>query len=181
MAKADTVVPFNNWRVSGTLRLARLHQTIAFPSGGTFNGAADLTTGTLGGNVFIPPFTSTIRVFGIPTQVSQRIQQATAVAGTVTVGTGGNVTISASTSDIINLTSVGLGPITIPTTCHTSAPVVFTLHYSGPLTLSTGFTFTGTTTIPSLTGCGLLGPVLSLLLSGPGNPYTLSIAPPPSL
>ena len=31
--------------------------------------------------------------------------------------------------------------------------------------------------LPALTGCGLLGPVLSLLLSGPGNPYSLSIAP----
>lgn len=175
---SDFVVPFTNWQVSGTLRLAKLGQTVAFPAGSTFNGSADLSTGSISGNVFVPPFTSTIRILGIPTQVSQRIVQATPVSGSVSLGSGGTVTIKSSTSDTIYLTSVGLGPFTIPTTCRTSSPVLFSLNYTGPLTLSTGFHFTGTTTIPHLTGCGLLGPVLSLLLSGPGNAYSLSIAPP---
>ena len=38
--------------------------------------------------------------------------------------------------------------------------------------------FNGTTTIPRLTECGLLGPTLGTLLSGPGNAYHLELAPP---
>ena len=38
--------------------------------------------------------------------------------------------------------------------------------------------FDGTTTIPHLTGCGLLGPTLGTLLSGPGNAYHVTLAPP---
>ena len=54
------------------------------------------------------------------------------------------------------------------------------LHYSGPLDLAAGFTFTGTTTIPRLTGCGLTTPLLTALLSGPGNAFTVRLSPPPA-
>jgi hypothetical protein len=33
-------------------------------------------------------------------------------------------------------------------------------------------------TLPDGTGCGLLGPTLGTLLSGPGNAYHLELAPP---
>jgi hypothetical protein len=177
---ADFVVPFTNWQVGGTLTLAKLRQNVQFPAGSTFNGTADLTTGQLSGNVFVPPFTSTIRVLGIPTQVREQVVQANPVTGTVALGSGGTVSINSTTADNIYLRSVGVGLIQIPTTCHTSSPVRFTLNYNGPLTLTTGFSFSGVTTIPSLTGCGLLGPTLSALLSGPGNAYTLTIKPPAS-
>lgn len=177
---ADFVLPFTNWQVGGTLTLAKLHQNVQFPAGSTFNGSADLTTGQLSGNVLVPPFTSTIRVLGIPTRVSEQIKQATPVTGTVALGSGGSVSIKSTTSDNIYLRSVGVGLIQIPTTCHTSSPVQLTLDYSGPLNLTQGFTFTGATTIPPLTGCGLIGPTLSLLLSGPGNQYALTLKPPAS-
>ena len=48
----------------------------------------------------------------------------------------------------------------------------------GPLDLVNGFTFTGTTTIPSLTGCGLATPLLNALMAGPNNPFSVGIAPP---
>src|ERR1700733_14565690 len=83
---ADFVVPFTNWQVGGTLTLAKLRQNVQFPAGSTFNGTADLTTGQLSGNVFIPPFTSTIRVLGIPTQVREQVVQANPVTGTVALG-----------------------------------------------------------------------------------------------
>jgi len=175
---ADFVVPFNNWRVGGTLTLAKLQQNVSFPAGSTFNGSADLTTGQLTGTVSIPTFTSTIRVLGIPIQVTQQIVPTGPATGTITIGSGGTATIAGSSSDTIYLRSLGIGLLSIPTTCHTAAPVVFGLNYTGPLSLSTGFTFSGTTTIPRLTGCGLISPVLSTLLSGPGNAYTLTLSPP---
>lgn len=177
---ADLVVPFTNWQVGGSLTLAKLRQQVQFPAGSTFNGSADLTTGQLSGNVSVPPFTSTIRVLGIPTQVSEQIKQATPVTGTVALGSGGSVSVKSTTSDNIYLRSVGVGLIQIPTTCHTSSPVQLTLDYSGPLNLTQGFAFAGATTIPPLSGCGLVGPTLSLLLSGPGNQYALTLKPPAS-
>jgi hypothetical protein len=65
-ASAQTI-PFENYEVGGTLSLAKLRQSIELPDGSTFNGSANLATGELTGNVFIPEFTSTIRVLGIPT------------------------------------------------------------------------------------------------------------------
>jgi hypothetical protein len=53
---------------------------------------------------------------------------------------------------------------------------VLTLNYDGPLAFP--LAFDGTTTIPHLTGCGLLGPTLGVLLSGPGNAYHVTLAPP---
>ena len=66
--------------------------------------------------------------------------------------------------------------LSVPTTCRTANPIQLTLNYDGPL--SYPLAFDGTTTIPSLTGCGLLGPTLGALLSGPGNAYHVTLAPP---
>ena len=52
------------------------------------------------------------------------------------------------------------------------------LHYSGPPDFVNGFVFAGTTTIPRLTGCGLTTPLLTALMSRPGNPFSVRIAPP---
>ena len=69
-----------------------------------------------------------------------------------------------------------LGLLSVPTTCRTSEPIQLTLNYDGPLAYP--LNFNGTTTIPSLTGCGLLGPTLGTLLSGPGNAYHVTLGPP---
>jgi hypothetical protein len=66
----------------------------------------------------------------------------------------------------------------VPTTCRTAEPIVLTMNYDGPLAFP--LAFDGTTTIPRLTGCGLLGPTLGALLSGPDNPYHLTLGPPPA-
>ena len=65
----------------------------------------------------------------------------------------------------------------MPTTCRTREPIVLSMDHEGPLTYPVAFD--GTTTIPRLRGCGLLGPTLSALMSGPDNPYHLTLAPPP--
>ena len=49
---------------------------------------------------------------------------------------------------------------------------------SHPLDLVNGFAFSGATTIPRLTGCGLTTPLLTLLMSGPGNAFAVRISPP---
>ncbi len=178
---ADFVVPFNNWAVSGSLTIAKLHQSATLPPGGTFNGSADLTTGTLTGDVSIPQFTTQLTVLGVPVDATLQFVEAKPASGTVAVSSG-TATINATASAFVKLTRLSSPFLPVlnlaGNSCQTSSPVVLPLNYSGPLSLTTGFTFNGTTTIPPLEHCGLATPLLNLLMAGPNNPFTVTIAPP---
>jgi hypothetical protein len=173
---ADFVLPFTNYKVGGSLTVKKLNQSITLPEGSTFNGSANLTTSQLSGNVFIPEFTSTIKVLGIPTQVTTKLDQAQPVQGTIKVDPNFTIHIRSTTSAILRIKKLRLGLLGVPTTCRTAEPIVLTLNYDGPLAYP--IAFDGATTIPHLTGCGLLGPTLGTLLSGPGNAYHITLAPP---
>ena len=73
----------------------------------------------------------------------------------------------------------------MPVSCQTSTPVSFPLVADVPaLSLATGAPFTGKVTLPSRK-CGgalggLLGPLLTGLMPGPNNAFSLTIAPPTS-
>jgi hypothetical protein len=172
----DIVLPFTDYQVGGNLTVKKLNQSITLPEGSTFNGTANLTTNELQGDVFIPEFTSTIKVLGIPTQVTTKLEQAQPVQGTVALN-GSNLSIRSTSSAILRIKKLRLGLLSVPTTCRTAEPVVLTLNYEGPLAFP--LAFDGVTTIPRLTGCGLLGPTLGTLLSGPGNAYHVTLSPPP--
>lgn len=172
--------------VSGSLTLKKLNQSVAFPSGSTFSATITPTTGTnatLSGNVSVPTFTSTLSLVGLPVaNATLQLVPTEPVSGTVTgLGTSTG-TISATTAANINLLSLNptLTPFINLVTpgCTTSSPVVFPLSYSGPLnSLTSPLTFTGTVTIPPLTHCGLLTPILTGLMSGPGNQVSLTLTP----
>jgi hypothetical protein len=84
----------------------------------------------------------------------------------------------------LGITSVTIFKIKLPTQCETATPVSFPL--SANLTLleivTVGAHFEGQTTIPNIKCGGLfggiLGSVLSALMSGPENTYSLNINPP---
>ncbi len=173
---ADVILPFSNYKVGGSLTVKKLNQSIALPAGSTFNGWANITQQTLIGNVFIPEFTSTIRVLGVPTNVTTKLEQVQPVQGSVTVDSNFNVHIRSTNTALLRIKKLRLGLLSVPTTCRTADPIKLTLNYDGPLVYP--LAFDGTTTIPQLTGCGLLGPTLGTLLSGPGNPYHITLAPP---
>ena len=173
---ADVVLPFSNYKVGGTLTVKKLNQSITLPAGSTFNGSANVTKGTLSGHVSIPTFTSTIRVLGIPTQVTTQLVEAQPVQGTVKLDPDLTTHIRSSTSATLYIRKLRLGLLSVPTTCRTVSPIQLTLNYDGPFSFP--INFNGTTTIPPLVGCGLLGPTLGALLSGPGNAYHLTLSPP---
>ena len=173
---ADVVLPFSNYTVGGTLTVKKLNQSITLPAGSTFNGSANVTQGTLSGHVSIPTFTSTIRVLGIPTQVTTQLVEAQPVQGTVKLDPDFTTHIRSTTSATLYIRNLRLGLLSVPTTCRTVSPVKLTLNYDGPFSFP--INFNGTTTIPPLVGCGLLGPTLGTLLSGPGNAYHLTLSPP---
>jgi hypothetical protein len=173
---ADVVLPFENYKVGGSLTVRKLNQSINLPSGATFNGSANVTQGTLSGHVSIPEFTSTIRVLGIPTRVTTKLEEAQPVQGTVKLDPDLTTHIRSTTSAILRIKALRIGLLSVPTTCRTAEPIVLTLNYDGPFAFP--IDFNGTTTIPRLTGCGLLGPTLGTLLSGPGNAYHVTLDKP---
>lgn len=179
---ADLIIPFNHWKVSGTLGVKKLNQNIPLPAGSDFTGQANLTTTQLSGHTTIPDFDATIKVLGIPTKVSLSITEATPTTGTVKFANETTLVTDATTSATMRIKKLGLGLLSIPpgANCRTSSPVVLPLHNESPfpLDVTKGLTFTGTYTIPNLTGCGLLTPTLNLLMAGPNNPFALNMKPP---
>ena len=175
---ASAAVSFTNWKLTGSLTLAKLRQTVQFPPGSTFNGTLD--NGNLTGDVSVPQFSTRLTVLGLPVDTTLHIVEAQPATGTLTVGSGGVITIDASAAPILNIVRLSspIVPLNLVTPgCRTSSPAVLPLHYVGPLSAN-GFTFQGTTTIPPLTHCGLATPLLNQLMAGGGNAFTVTIAPP---
>jgi hypothetical protein len=179
-AASAASLPFTNWTTSGSLTVAKLDQSVYLPPGSRFNGSLDLTTGQITGDVTIPQFTARFIVLGLPVDATLQFVESRPVSGHVTIGSP-NTTISATAAAIIKIRRLSspLLPLNlVGDSCQTSSPVVLPLNFNGPLNLTAGVTFRGTTTIPPLERCGLATPLLNLLMAGPGNPFSVSIAPP---
>jgi hypothetical protein len=127
----------------------------------------------------VPVFKARLTVFGIPADATLELVETSPVSGTVVLG--GTTTIDGTSSFLIRirkLASPYLPLNLVASRCQTAEPVTLQLHYSGPPDFANGFAFAGATTIPRLTGCGLTTPLLTALMSGPGNPFSVRIAPP---
>jgi hypothetical protein len=115
-----------------------------------FNGSLELTTRQLTGHVTVPEFTTRLKALALPVDATLQLVEVQPVTGHVTCGSP-NITIGATTSATLKIRrlSSSLLPLNlVGHACQTSEPVVLPLHYVGPPTLFTGFTFNGTTTIP---------------------------------
>ena len=152
-----------------------------------------IVRGTLTGTVLVPPFKATLNLLGVPSTVGVTFTQVGEPNGTIASAPLADcpeanftcLTLTVPTEANIGITSAGLFGTTVPTKCKTEDPVSFGL--STKLTLEelirTGSHFAGTVTIPPIECDGIsglvVGPALTALMSGPENPYTLAITPPP--
>src|SRR6188472_1411735 len=127
-ASADTILPFTNYQVGGSLTLAKLHQSISLPPGSTFNGSANLTTQQITGHVSVPEFTSTLTILGIPTHVTTQLVEAQPLQGSVSLDPNFTLHLHASTSATLRIKKLRIGLLSVPTTCRT-----------GPIVLATNF------------------------------------------
>jgi hypothetical protein len=182
---------FPSWTLSGSLTDAKLEQTITLPAGSTFTGSGELNTetgaGSLTGKISVPAFAQTLKLFGlIPVTLGLRIGQATPSAGTLTRSevTPGDEVLALQLGVNLHIDSVSLLGLTIPTECATVEPVA--LGVSQTLSLEElrtgGFGSSGSTALPPFTCEGgllgwVFGEVLTGILSGPNNSYTLSAKP----
>jgi len=190
--------PFKNWAVFGSLTPKKLGEPIVLPKESTFNGEAEIeltvgsTSGTVKGNIFVPPFNATVKILGLPTTVGLTFTQVGEPTGKIVPApeadcagarfSGSCVTLSVDAKANLGITVVGILGIGVPTACETAEPVA--LDLSTTLTeeqlVHVGSHFTGTVDLPNI-NCDLfqllLAPVLSGLMSGPENPYDLNIGP----
>jgi hypothetical protein len=196
------VLPLENWAVYGSLTPKKLNEPVVLPKGSTLNGVASLelfphgpgtVEGTVKGKLFVPPFTASLKLVGtVPTQVGVTLTQVGEAEGTVVnvpsekcgharlAGLCAEIAVNSHAN--IGITAVGILGITVPTHCETSEPVLLplaTIVTLPELTVETHFK--GTVTIPSIKCEGLQGialaALLTTLMSGPENPYSLSLAP----
>ncbi len=188
-AGGDFIVSLNNWTLSASLTVKKLGDTITTPPGSTFSGETDLTSQQLlDGTTSVPTYTTTLKLFGIPLKSTVGLVQSGAATGTASLDTNGNLHISGSAQETLEMKSVGLFGSNISLgACATSTPVNFPLTFNGPVSsLGDGqLEFSGSTTFPPLAKCGLFGalpnvftPLLNLLFAGPGNNYTFTLSPP---
>jgi hypothetical protein len=170
------VVTLNQWPLTASVSLKTLGQTVDMPSTSTFTADTDITAQTLKGGLSIPDFTTTIKVLGIPTKVGLKVTPAGDTTGTASLDTTGQLHIHGMAKAYISVTSlagVNVGE------CKTTSPVEFPLDFDGPVSAlgSGGVNFSGTTTFPTLKGC-IVSSILSGLMSGSGQGYSFSVAPP---
>ncbi len=179
-AGGDFIVNLDRWKLSGTLRLQKLGQTIALPSTSTFTGAANLTQKSLTGLTSIPPFFTTVSVLGIQARVAIRIIPTGPVVGRIALDDRGFLSLLGNAPVSIQIVSLNALGLNLGTNCRTDGGTQIPLKFDGPVSaLGTGkFTSVTQVTIPTFTDCGAYGPALSALISGSGNTIVLTESPP---
>jgi hypothetical protein len=199
-AFAGITLTLTNHAVSGYLTPKKLGEPVVLPKHSTFNGTANLATvpptpdwgGTLTGSLTVPPFETSLKLGGaVPSNVGVTFTEVGTSEGTIGEAPAADcpepalpgpcAQMKVTSRAIIGITEVGLLGIGVPVHCETSEPVVFNLNTDLTFEEVTeiGPHFSGTVTIPSISCSGLegvlVGPLLTTLMSGPENPYSLYI------
>jgi len=179
----DFVVSLKSWPLKGSLSVNNLGTSLSLPSNATFSGATDLTSHQLqNGTISVPSFTTTVNAYGlIPLGLSVSLVQQGPATGSASLDSSGELHISASVKEEIELPTISIFGINLVSAgCRTGSPVTLPLTFNGPVSsLGDGrLTFSGTTTLPSLTDCGLLTSILNLLFASSGNAFSFTVAPP---
>jgi len=177
---------YKNWVVSGSLTDRKAGRTITLPTGSTFDGSGEVNhetgAGLVTGSLAIPPFTATFKVSGHPIAVGFRLTQVGALAGSIMASEG----LEALTIPVklnVAISEVRLEGLSIPLHCSSSEPVSLNLADTLDLEelLTERWQFSGTFLLPKVSCEGgsrgaAFGAVLTALLSGPENTYSLAIA-----
>jgi hypothetical protein len=164
-----------NFAVNGSTHLKGLNTDVTLGPG-TLPVSVDLTTGAFTGDLTLPSATAQFKLLGfIPGSVTFSLVPTSHVTGALSNGV-----VSADAKDVIHITDMslfGLPVIHNSTTCETNGPADIPMQSGPNFNIATGGTLTGTYTIPSLQGCGLLTPLISAFAAGSGNTISVTITP----
>jgi hypothetical protein len=177
----DVCVVLND-RLTGSLAVRKLAQKITLPEGCKFTGQTAVP-GPFEGRITCPSFSNRLILFGfLPATVGLNLVQAENMTGAFEV-IESRLRLRTSTKETIELTSLGLLGLNLPLSCKTAEPAVLALEFVGTASefINAGVSTAGETTIPAVQ-CGgplggVLGSLLTALVSGPNNTYALHIQP----
>lgn len=174
------VVSLDKWNLSGTIGLKTLAQSVSLPADATFTADTDMTAGTLNGNLSIPSFTTNLKIAGLPADVKLEVIEASPTTGTASLDDQGMLHVHGTSAVTIRVVSAGASILQIPFGCQTASPVQLPIDFDGPVSsLGNGnLSFSGITTFPPMTGCGLFNSLFTTLMSGPGQTYHFTVKPP---
>ena len=173
-ASADTVVNAH-YALTGTTFIKKLNTTVNLGSG-TLAATVDLTTGAVSSTLSLPPATVSMKELGIiPVTATAAMVQNGPATGSANLITN---TITSSASIIFKITNLKVAGLNVPVggNCE-SSPFTVSLSSGSGFTVSGGGPLSGSYAIPLLHGCGLLTPVLNLLIPGSGNTFNLTLGP----
>jgi hypothetical protein len=178
VASADPKIPFNQ-DVYARTHLAKSGIDITVPPG-FFSGTVDLATGEETGTLTLPPATITMNLLGVIPAADASFVMAPAgpITGHVDLATFAVDTTASFNVRLAKLTPHGTDINLVGDDCTTTTPI--TVRMQGVVNPATGGTFASTYTIPDFQDCQLLTPVISALVSGPGNTFVASFAAPGS-
>jgi hypothetical protein len=169
-------IPINFNNVTGTTHLAKPNVDVAVPRS-TVQTQVDLETGTVTGTANLADLTAKLNLanlIGVTSTV--RIVPVGGLTGTIDLAASKLSTTTSFTLSVIDVHLDAAPRINlVKSSCRTVRASTLTLNNTTPVDLFQPITMVGTYTIPPFTGCGLLTPLLSLLLSGPNNTMTLNL------
>jgi hypothetical protein len=171
---APISIDFN--QVTGVTRLAKPKTDVTVPTS-VVKTQIDLATGTVTGEALLADLTAKLKLAGfIGTTSTVKIVPAGGLTGTIDLGASKLSTTTKFTLQVVNVHTDAAPKINlVKKGCRTTKPSTLTLNNTTPVELFKPITMVGTYTIPSFTGCGLLTPLLTTLLSGPNNTMTLNL------
>lgn len=174
------VVSLKEWPLIGAIGLKTLGQSVALPGDSTFTADTDITAQTIKGTLAIPSFTTNLKIVGLPADVKLQVTPVGETTGTASLDDDGQLHVHGMAKVNIKVVSAGVSVLQIPFGCQTSAPVNLPIDFDGPISSlgNGGLRFSGTTTFPNMTGCGLFTGLFTTLMSGPGQTYNFMVKPP---
>jgi Secretory lipase len=180
----DLLVKLNEWSLKGKVTEKKSGISEEIPSGSTISSTADATSGALTATLNIPPINQTFFIGLIPVTISGGLTPTGPATGTFGFSTDGSeVFESAEGAANEEVKGVQVGIFPVPIGCKTVEPIELPLSIREPTNaLSTGsFSFKAEVTVPEFGGCGLYGPLISSVTSGPGNTVEMTASPPPPI
>lgn len=172
-AAADPIGHLHYPNVTGTTTLAKPGVTAAIPQS-VIDADLDFANGNITGtSTQIPDFPVTIKVANL-VPVTSIVRMVP--VGQLTGHLGDTFTASSTfTLQLVRVFQPALPRLNlVPSGCRTATPTTVNLVNTTPINIF-DTTISGTYTLPRFTHCGLLTPVLDLLLSGPNNRLTLRL------
>jgi hypothetical protein len=171
---APIPISFNN--VTGTTHLAKPNIDVAVPKS-TVQTQVDLETNTVTGTANLANLTAKLNLanlIGVTSTV--KIVPVGGLTGTIDLGASKLSTTTKFTLAVVDVHLDAAPRINlVPSSCRTVRATTLTLTNTTPVDLFQPITMVGTYTIPPFTRCGILTPLLSLLLAGPNNKMTLTL------